>query len=67
MAEDASEICEAIEQAGDEIGETIQAIGEKVHVKARAGEKLAESRDALEGSADVAKANTGRCCPGSGP
>jgi uncharacterized protein YoxC len=59
MAQDASEIREAIEQTRDEIGETIQAIGEKADVKARAGEKLAERRDALKGSAADAKAKLG--------
>ena len=37
MAEDASKVREAIDQTRNEIGETIQAIGEKVDVKARAG------------------------------
>ena len=39
MAEDASKVREAIDQTRNEIGETIQAIGEKVDVKARAGEE----------------------------
>ncbi len=59
MAEDASEIRQAIERTRDDIGDTIQAIGEKADVKARAGEKLVESRDALKGSAVEATAKLG--------
>jgi Protein of unknown function (DUF3618) len=59
MAQDASEIREAIEKTRDEIGETIRAIGEKADVKARAGEKLAEGRDALKDSAAEATAKLG--------
>ena len=55
MAENPAEIRETIDQTRDEIGETIQAIGEKIDVKARAEQKLAESRDALNGSAADAK------------
>lgn len=66
MAEDTSEIREAIEQTRDEIGDTIQAIGEKADVKARAGEKLAESRDAIKGSAADAKDKLGDVAQGVG-
>jgi hypothetical protein len=66
MAEDTSEILEAIEHTRDEIGDTIQAIGEKADVKARAGEKLAESRDAIKGSAADAKAKLGDVAQGVG-
>ncbi|HTT92945.1 MAG TPA: DUF3618 domain-containing protein [Acidimicrobiales bacterium] len=50
MAQDASEIREAIEQTRENIGETLQAIGQKADVKARASEKVAETRDALKES-----------------
>ena len=66
MAEDASEIREAIEQTRYEVGETIQAIGEKVDVKARAADKLSESRDALKGSAADAKDKLGDFSQGVG-
>jgi Protein of unknown function (DUF3618) len=59
MAQDASEIREAIERTRDDIGETIQAIGEKADVKARLGQKLAEAEDTLNGSAAGAKAKLG--------
>jgi DNA-binding ferritin-like protein len=59
VAQDANEIRQAIEQARDDIAETVQAIGEKADVKARAGDKLAESRDALKGSAAEATAKLG--------
>ncbi len=64
MAEDPSEIREAIEQTRYEVGETIQAIGAKVDVKARAADKLAESGDALKGSAAGAKAKLGDVAQG---
>jgi Protein of unknown function (DUF3618) len=66
MAEDTAEIREAIEQTREEIGDTIQAIGEKADVKARAGEKLAEGRDAIKGSATDAKAKLGDLAQGVG-
>ncbi len=54
MAQEPSEIREAIEQTRDEIGETVQAIGQKADVKARASEKVAETRDSVkESTAEV--------------
>jgi hypothetical protein len=40
----------------DEIGETVQAIGENADVNARASEKLTDGREAIKGSAADAKA-----------
>ena len=74
MAQDASEIREAIEQTRDEIGETVQAIGQKADVKARASEKVAETRALRQGidrrsygqgkrSRTTRGAKGARCCP----
>jgi Protein of unknown function (DUF3618) len=59
MAQDESEIRQAIEQTRDNIGETLQAIGHKADVKARASEMVAEARDSLRGSATEAKDKLG--------
>jgi methyl-accepting chemotaxis protein len=56
MAQDASEIREAIEQTRDDIGETLQAIGQKTDVKARAAEKVAATRDSVKESTAEVKA-----------
>jgi Protein of unknown function (DUF3618) len=56
VAQDPSEIREAIEETRDEIEETIQALGEKVDIKARAGEKLAGGREAVKDAAAGATA-----------
>ncbi|MCU4185335.1 DUF3618 domain-containing protein [Acidiferrimicrobium sp. IK] len=42
MAEDPGAIREAIEETREEMADTIQALGQKADVKARAGEKVAD-------------------------
>ena len=59
MATDANEIREAIEQTRGDIGDTLQAIGHKADIKARASEKVAEGRETLKDSAAEAKAKLG--------
>jgi transcription initiation factor TFIIIB Brf1 subunit/transcription initiation factor TFIIB len=44
VAEDPGEIREAIEQTRQEIAETMQALGGKADVKARASDKIAEGK-----------------------
>jgi Protein of unknown function (DUF3618) len=56
MAQDAQDIRETIEQTRGQIGETLQAIGEKTDVKARATEKVSERREALIQSSAGVKA-----------
>jgi methyl-accepting chemotaxis protein len=66
MAQGTSEIRETIKQTRDEIGETVQAIGEKADIKARTAEKVADGRDALKDSAAGAAAKVSNVAQGVG-
>ena len=56
MDQDTGEIREAIDQTRDDIGQTLQAIGHKADIKARASEMVAEKRDAVKESTAEVKA-----------
>jgi methyl-accepting chemotaxis protein len=66
MAQDAGEIRETIEQTRDEIAETLQAIGEKADLKARATEKVAAGRDTIKDSAADTMAKVGHVAQSAG-
>ena len=55
MAEDPGQIREAIEQTRADIGETVQAIGDKADVKGRAAQKAAARRDQLKKTSSQAQ------------
>ncbi len=55
MAEDPGQIREAIEQTRADIGETVQAIGDKADVKGRAAQKAAARRDQLKETSSQAQ------------
>jgi uncharacterized protein DUF3618 len=55
MAEDPGQIREAIEQTRADIGETVQAIGDKADVKGRTARKAAAGRDQLKKTSSQAQ------------
>lgn len=56
MAQDPGQIREAIDQTRADIGETVQAIGDKADIKGRAAKKAAARRDQLKKTSSQAQA-----------
>jgi Protein of unknown function (DUF3618) len=67
VAEDAAQIREAIDQTRGDIGETLQAIGQKADLKARGSGTVAAARQAVKGATAGARAKLSEVAGRPGP
>ena len=65
MGKDPGEIREEIEQTRGEMGETVEALGQKADVKTRAKEKITGKRDQLKGRLTDTGSRAGAATPDS--
>ena len=65
MGKDPSEIREEIEHTRGEMGETVEALGQKADVKTRAKENIAEKRDRLKEKVTGTGSRVGEATPDS--
>ena len=63
MGKDPGEIREEIEQTRGEMGETVEALGQKADVKTRAKEKITGKRDELKGRLTRTRSRAGEATP----